>query len=92
MVCVQFLAALNSHLGGEKNISKNAMSEFFQNLSSQALNELDKTTSIKFDTMNELNKCINDLLMDEANKFINQKNRRLRFNLVNDFKSENKKN
>ena len=30
--------------------------------------------------------------MDEANKFINQKNRRLRFNLVNDFKSENKKN
>ena len=92
MVCVQFLAALNSHLGGEKNILKYAMSEFFQNLSSQALNELDKTTSIKFDTMNELNKCINDLLMDEANKFINQKNRRLRFNLVNDFKSENKKN
>ena len=70
MVCVQFLAALNSHLGGEKNISKNAMSEFFQNLSSQALNELDKTTSIKLDVINELN---NNLLMDEANKFINQK-------------------
>ena len=29
--------------------------------------------------------------MDEANKFINQKNQRLSFNLVNDFKSENKK-
>ena len=28
--------------------------------------------------------------MDEANKFINQKNQRLSFNLVNDFKSENK--
>ena len=70
MVCVQFLAALNSHLGGEKNISKNAMSEFFQNLSSQALNELDKTTIIKLDVINELN---NNLLMDEANKFINQK-------------------
>ena len=70
MVCVQFLAALNSHLGGEKNISKNAMSEFFQNLSSQALNELDKMTSIKLDVINELN---NNLLMDEANKFINKK-------------------
>ena len=29
LVCVQLLAALNSHLGGEKNISENAMSEFF---------------------------------------------------------------
>ena len=28
--------------------------------------------------------------MDEANKFINQKNQRLSFNLANDFKSENK--
>ena len=28
--------------------------------------------------------------MDEDNKFINQKNQRLSFNLVNDFKSENK--
>ena len=73
MVCVQFLAVLNSHLGGEKNISKNAMSEFFQNLSLQALNKLDKTTSIKFDVINELNKNINNLLMDKANKFINQK-------------------
>ena len=42
LVCVQLLAALNSDLGGEKNISKNAMSEFFQNLSLQTLNELDK--------------------------------------------------
>ena len=77
LVCVQFLAALNSHLGGEKNILKNAMSEFFQNLFLQALNELDKTTSIKFDAINELNESINNLLMYEANKFINQKNRRL---------------
>ena len=67
------------------------MSEFFQNLSLQVLNELDETTNIKFDAINELNKSINNLLMDEANKFINQKNQRLSFNLVNDFKSENKK-
>ena len=67
------------------------MSEFFQNLFLQALNELDKTTSIKFDAINELNESINNLLMYEANKFINQKNRRLSFNSVNNFKSENKK-
>ena len=59
LVCVQLLAALNSHLGDGKNISKNAMSEFFQNLSLQALNELDETTNIKFDAINELNKFIN---------------------------------
>ena len=35
------------------------MSEFFQNLSLQALNELDETTNIKFDAINELNKFIN---------------------------------
>ena len=91
MVYVQFLAALNSRLGVEKNISKNAMSEFFQNLSLQALNELDEMTNIKFDAINELNKSINILLMVEANKFINQENQRLSFNSVNSFKSENKK-
>ena len=90
LVCVQFLSALNSHLGGDKNISKNAMTEFLQNLSLQALNELDETTNTKFDAVNELNKSINNLLMDEANKFINQKNQRLSFNSVNDFKSEKK--
>ena len=49
------------------------MTEFFQNLSLQALNELDETTNIKFEAINELNKSINNLLMDEANKFINKK-------------------
>ena len=78
LVCVQFLAALNSHLGGEKNISKNTLSEFFQNLSLQVLNELDETTNIKFDAINELNK----FLMDEANKLINKKNQRLSFNFT----------
>ena len=44
IVYVQFLAALNSHIGGEKNISKKVISEFLQNLSLQALNELDVIT------------------------------------------------
>ena len=67
------------------------MTEFFQNLSLQALDELDETTNIEFDAINELTKSINNLLMDEANEFINQKNQRLSFNSANDFKSENKK-
>ena len=71
MACVQFLAALNSHLGREKNMLKEMMSRFFQNLSLQTLNELDETTNIKFDGIKELNKSINNLLMDYADKFIN---------------------
>ena len=66
------------------------MAEFFQNFSLQALDELDETTNIKFDAINELNKSINNLLMDEANKFC-IKIIRLCFNSVNDFKSEHKK-
>ena len=64
------------------------MTESFQNLSLQAQKDLDETTNIKFDAINELNKTINNLLIGKANKFINQ---RLSFNSVNDFKSENKK-
>ena len=53
------------------------MSEFFQNLSLEVLNELDETTNIKFDAINKLNKSINNILIDEASKFINPKNQRL---------------
>ena len=37
LVSVQFLAAFNRFLGGDKAVSRNAMSEFFHNLSWQAL-------------------------------------------------------
>ena len=47
--------------------------------------------NIKFNAISELNKSINNLLMNEANKFINQEYQRLSFSLVNDFKLENKK-
>ena len=33
LVCEHFLAALNVHLGGNKMVSKNAMNDFFLNLS-----------------------------------------------------------
>ena len=46
---------------------------------------------LTINAINELNKSIKNLLMDEANKFINQKNERLSFNLVNDVKPKNKK-
>ena len=69
LVCVQFLAALNFFLGGNKIISKNAMSEFFHNLSMQTLNEMEDRVKLKFDAINDINKSINNLLITETNKF-----------------------
>ena len=43
-------------------ISKNAMSEFFRNLSMQALIKSDNTIAIKFDAVNRSNKSLNDFL------------------------------
>ena len=48
LVCVYFLAALNTHLGGEKIILKNAMSEFYHNLSMQALSKSNGKIFINF--------------------------------------------
>ena len=69
LVCVQFLSVLNIFLGGDKISLKNAMSEFFHNLSMQVLNEMDNRVKLKFDAINDLNKNINNLLITEANKF-----------------------
>ena len=52
--------------GGDKLISKNAMSEFFHNSSMQVLSKSDDTTVIKFDAINALNKSLNNLLTVEA--------------------------
>ena len=40
LVSTQFLCALNIFVGGQKELSKNAMSEFFNNLSMQALEKI----------------------------------------------------
>ena len=69
LVCVQFLAALNVFLGGDKIILKNTVSEFSHDLSMQALNEMDNRVKAKFDAINDLNKNIYNLLIVEANKF-----------------------
>ena len=73
LVCVHFLAALNVHLGGDKMISKNPMSEFFHNLSMQAFSKSDDTLVIKFDAINKLNKSLNNLLMAESLAFSTEK-------------------
>ena len=62
---MQFLAALNIHLSGDKTISKDAMREFFHNLSMQALSKSDDLILLKFDPVNRLNKRINSLLVNK---------------------------
>ena len=68
LVSTQFLAAFNIFIGGNKTITKNAMSGFFHNLSIQALSRGDDRINIKFDVMEELNKSIKKLLKDEVHR------------------------
>ena len=70
LVSTQFLAAFNIFIGGNKTISKNAMSEFFHNLSMQALGRDDDRIDIKFGAIEELHKSIRKLLKDEVNQNI----------------------
>ena len=50
-------------------ISKNAMIEFFHNLSIQALCKCGDTTAVKFDAINRLNKSLINLLTAESLAF-----------------------
>ena len=67
LVLTQFLAAFNIFIGGDKTISKNAMSQFFHNLSMQALSRDDDRIDVKFDAIEEFNESIKKLLTDEVN-------------------------
>ena len=58
LASTQFLAAFNIFIGGNKTISKNAMSEFFHNLSMQALSRDDHRINIKFGAIEGLNKSM----------------------------------
>ena len=62
LVSIQFLAAFNRFLGGDKEVSRNAMSEFFHNLSWQALTNENNFVTIEFTAVTELVKNINHLL------------------------------
>ena len=70
LVSVQFLPAFNKCLGGDKEISRNAMSEFFHNLLWQALTKDNDSIETEFEAITELVKSINHLLQ---NKSTNQK-------------------
>ena len=62
LTSVQFLAAFNKFLGGNKEISRNAMSEFLHTLSWQALTNDNDSIRIEFLAITELVKSINLLL------------------------------
>ena len=65
LVAVQFLAALNTFMDGNKTISKNAMSDFFHNLSMQALSRDDDRTEIRFDAITALNASLKKLFKED---------------------------
>ena len=65
LAAVQFLAALNVYFGGEKELSRNVMSEFFHNLSLQALTVDDDTIEITFNEIIELNRNLKSLIRDD---------------------------
>ena len=54
LVSIQALAASNIHLGGDKTISKNALSEFLHNLSFQALSKETDDIYLNFNNVSEL--------------------------------------
>ena len=58
---MQFMAALNIFLDGDSKISKNAICEIFHNLLMQTLSKSDESVLIKFDSISELLKSINEI-------------------------------
>ena len=64
IAAVHFLAALNIFFGGERDLSKNVMTELLHNLSYQALNFENTKVNIKFDQIIKLNKNLKSLIRD----------------------------
>ena len=65
LVSVQFIAALHVFFGGDKELSRNAMSEFLHNLSLQALTIDDDKFEIQFHEIVELNRNLKGLMRDD---------------------------
>ena len=65
LVSVQFIAALHVFFGGDKELSRNAMSEFLHNLSLQALTIDDDKFEIQFHEIVELNRNLKALMRDD---------------------------
>ena len=65
LAAVQFIAALNVYFGGDKELSRNVMSEFFRNMSPQALTIDDDSIKLGFDEIIELNKNLKSLIRED---------------------------
>ena len=65
LASVQFVAALNVFFGGDKELSRNVMSEFLHNLSLQALTIDDDKIEIEFHEIIELNRSLKALIRDD---------------------------
>ena len=65
IVSLQFLAAFNRFLGGDKEVSRNAMSELFHNLSWQALTNDNDSIQVKFEAVTALVQSINRLIQKQ---------------------------
>ena len=65
LASVQFIAALHSYFGSDKELSRNVMSEFFYNLSLQALTIDNDNIEINFDEIIELTRNLKSLIRDD---------------------------
>ena len=71
LVLIQALAALNIYLGGNAEISRQALTEFLHNMSHQALNKDNDNVFIQFDRTAELIIELISVLLDRNNKSLN---------------------
>ena len=62
IVCTKFLSALNIHLQGDPNLSRDAMIKFYPNLSMQALSKSNYNAMFEFESISDLVTNINYLL------------------------------
>ena len=71
LVSIQALATLNIYLGGNAEISRQALTEFLHNMSHQALNKDNDNVFIQFDRTAELIIELISVLLDRNNKSLN---------------------
>ena len=74
LVSFQELAALNIHLGGDKDVSKKALTEYLCNLTFQALGKENDNILMSFDSLNDLAYDINERLAKIELYLVNDSN------------------
>ena len=74
LVSFQALAALNIHLGGDKDVSKKALTEYLCNLTFQALGKENDNILMSLDSLNDLAYDINERLAKIELYLVNDSN------------------